>query len=129
MSEAIRAEEIVEPLSHYSDAMRSQGFLFTSGCVSLDREGNVVGAGDIDAQVRQVFDNLRAVLRAGGVGPADVVKLTVYLTNIADRQALTEPRKVLFGDHRPASTLVEVSALALPELLVEIEAVAEVPGG
>ena len=126
MSEAVRAEELVEPLSHYSDAIRSQGFLYVSGCVSLDQQGNVVGSGDVDAQVRQVFDNLGAVLRAGGAGFEDVLKLTIYLTNIDDRPALTEPRKRLFGEHRPASTLVEVSALALPELLVEIEAIAEV---
>lgn len=127
MSEAVRAPELVEPLSHYSDAIKSQGFLYVSGCVALDRDGNVVGVDDVDAQVRQVFDNLGAVLRAGGAGFADVVKLTVYLTDINDRPALTEPRMRLFGDHRPASTLVEVSALALPELLVEIEAIAEVP--
>ena len=129
MSETIRADGLAEPLSHYSDAIRSQGFLYVSGCVSLDEEGNVVGAGDVGAQVRQVFDNLGAVLRAGGTSFAGVVKLTIYLTNIDDRPALTEPRKRLFGDHRPASTLVEVSALALPELLVEIEAIAEVADG
>lgn len=129
MSESVRAEELVEPLSHYSDAVKSQGFLYVSGCVSLDREGNVVGEDDIDAQVRQVFDNLGAVLRAGGAGFADVVKLTIYLTDVNDRPALTEPRRELFGNHRPASTLVEVSALALPELLVEVEAIAEVSGG
>ena len=78
--------------------------------------------------MRQVFENLRGVLRAGGADVEDVVKLTIYLTRIDDRPALTEPRKQLFGKHRPASTLVEVSALALPELLVEIDAIAEVPG-
>lgn len=127
MSESIRAEELVEPLSRYSDAIRSQGFLFVSGCVALDGAGNIVGAGDFVAQARQVLENLGAVLRAGGADFGDVLKLTIYLTDIDDRPPLTELRREFFGEHRPASTLVEVSALALPELVVEIEAVAEVP--
>jgi enamine deaminase RidA (YjgF/YER057c/UK114 family) len=66
--------------------------------------------------------NLDACLRAAGAGPENVVKVTVYLTNIADRPLINPARQRYFGEHRPASTLVEVSALVLPALKVEIEA-------
>ncbi len=129
MRKEIRAEGLAEPLSHYADAVQSQGLLFVSGCVSLDRDGNVVGEGGFLAQARQCFSNLGEVLRAAGVDFENVIKLTIYLTDIDDRPQLTQIRRDLFGEVKPASTLVEVSALALPELIVEIEAIAEVPSG
>lgn len=127
MAELIRAPELMEPIGHYSDAVRTGNLLFLSGCVALDADGHVVGEGDIAAQTRQVFANIEAVLRAAGAGFANVVKTTIFLTNVEDRSALAPIRREVFGDHRPASTLVEVSALAVPGLLIEIEAVAELP--
>jgi len=86
-----------------------------------------VGPGDVTAQARKAHELLGAVLRHAGAGFADVLKVTVFLTDVNDRQAVNEIRKEFFGPALPASTLVEVSALVLPGLLVEIEAVAGIP--
>ena len=122
-----RVEGLPEPFSHYTDAVRAGDLLFVSGCVALDADGNLVGEGDVVAQTRQVFENIRLCLAAAGASFADVVKVTTFLTNIDDRPAVNTVRKEVFGDARPASTLVEVSALVLPEFLIEVEAVAVVP--
>ena len=122
-----RVEGLPEPFSHYTDAVRAGNLLFVSGCVSVDADGNVVGVGDVVAQARQVFENVRLCLAAAGATFADVVKVTTFLTDINDRAAINTVRQEVFGHTRPASTLVEVSALVLPEFLIEVEAVAVVP--
>jgi 2-iminobutanoate/2-iminopropanoate deaminase len=123
----IRVPGQAEPISHYTDAVRAGDLLFVSGCVPVDAEGRLVGEGDVVAQARQVFANVGAVLEAGGATFADVVKVTVYLTDVADRTRINPVRQEVFGDARPASTLVEVSALAIPGAKLEVEAVALVP--
>jgi len=125
--EEIRVPELAEPISHYTDAVRAGELLFVSGFVSVDGEGRLVGGDDVVAQARQVLANLGAVLSAAGATFADVVKVTVYLTDIADRVRINPVRQEVFGDARPASTLVEVSALAVPGAKLEIEAVALIP--
>ena len=122
-----RVEGLPEPFSHYTDAVRAGNLLFVSGCVSVDAEGAVVGVGDGVAQARQVLANIGLALAAAGASPADVVKVTTFLTDIADRARINPVRQEFFGDARPASTLVEVSALVLPEFLIEVEAVALIP--
>ena len=125
--EEIRVPELAEPISHYTDAVRAGELLFVSGFVPVDGEGRLVGGDDVVAQARQVLANLGAVLSAAGATFADVVKVTVYLTDIADRVRINPVRQEVFGDARPASTLVEVSALAVPGAKLEIEAVALIP--
>jgi 2-iminobutanoate/2-iminopropanoate deaminase len=125
--EEIRVPELAEPISHYTDAVRAGDLLFVSGFVPVDGEGRLVGGDDVVAQARQVLANLGAVLSAAGATFADVVKVTVYLTDIADRVRINPVRQEVFGDARPASTLVEVSALAVPGAKLEIEAVALIP--
>ncbi len=125
--EEIRIPELAEPISHYTDAVRAGDLLFVSGFVPVDGEGRLVGGDDVVAQARQVLANLGAVLSAAGATFADVVKVTVYLTDIADRVRINPVRQEVFGDARPASTLVEVSALAVPGAKLEIEAVALIP--
>ena len=125
--EEIRVPELAEPISHYTDAVRAGELLFVSGVVPVDGEGRLVGGDDVVAQARQVLANLGAVLAAAGATFADVVKVTVYLTDIADRARINPVRQEVFGEARPASTLVEVSALAVPGAKLEIEAVALVP--
>ncbi len=120
----IRVPGLAEPISHYTDAVRAGDLLFVSGFVPVDGEGRLVGGDDVVAQARQVFANLAAVLAAAGATFADVVKVTVYLTDIEDRARINPVRQEIFGDTRPASTLVEVSALAAPGAKVEIDAVA-----
>jgi reactive intermediate/imine deaminase len=122
--EEIRVAGQPEPISHYTDAVRAGEFLFVSGCVPVDSEGRLVGADDVVAQARQVFRNIEAVLAAAGATFADVVKVTVYLTNIDERPKINPVRQEFFGPVRPASTLVEVSRLAIPGAKIEVEAVA-----
>jgi 2-iminobutanoate/2-iminopropanoate deaminase len=119
----IRVPGLAEPISHYTDAVRAGDLLFVSGCVPVDGHGVLV-AGDVVAQARQVFANMDAVLTAAGAEFRDVVKVTVFLTDVADRGAVNSVRQEVFGSARPASTLVEVSGLAVPGARVEVEAVA-----
>jgi 2-iminobutanoate/2-iminopropanoate deaminase len=122
----IRVPALAEPISHYTDAVRAGDLLFVSGCVPVDGEGKLV-AGDVVAQARQVFMNIGAVLEAAGAGFGDVVKVTVFLIDVDDRQAVNTVRQEFFGPARPSSTLVEVSRLAVPGALIEVEAVAAIP--
>jgi 2-iminobutanoate/2-iminopropanoate deaminase len=125
--EEIRVPELAEPISHYTDAVRAGNLLFVSGVVPVDGAGSLVGGDDVVAQARQVLANLGVVLASAGAAFADVVKVTLYLTDVADRARINPVRQEVFGDARPASTLVEVSALALPGAKLEIEAVALIP--
>jgi reactive intermediate/imine deaminase len=110
--------------SHVVDAPAGR-IIFISGQVPLDRDGELVGEGDFEAQTRQVFANLSAALEAAGAAWADVVKLNYFLTDVG---RLTEVRAIrdehVNTEQPPASTLVEVSSLFRPEAMVEIEAVA-----
>ena len=125
----IRVEGASEPISHYTDAVRFGDLLFVSGIAPFDSTGEVVGEGDVVAQTRQVLQNLLDALRTVGADMGDVLKVTVFLIDINDRGAINPVRQEFFGDARPASTLIEISALADPKMLVEIEAVAGIPEG
>ncbi len=125
--EEFRVAGQAEPLSHYTDAVRAGELLFVSGCVPVDGEGRLVGGDDVVAQAERVFENFREVLAAAGAGPADVVKVTVFLTDVDDRVPLDGVRRAFFGATRPASTLVEVSRLAVPGARIEVEATAILP--
>ena len=114
------------PLSHYADAVRAGDLLFVSGCIAVDGEGNLVGD-DVVEQARRVFENIRKVLATAGASPADVVKVTLFLTDVDDRPRINPVRQAFFGDTRPASTLVEISRLAIPGAKIEVEAVAVLP--
>jgi 2-iminobutanoate/2-iminopropanoate deaminase len=125
--EEIRVAGQAEPISHYTDAVRAGDLPFVSGIVPVDARGALVGGGDVVEQARQVFRNLADVLAAGGAGPRDVVKVTVFLTDVDDRPRINPVRAEFFGATRPASTLVEVSRLAVPGARIEVEAVAVLP--
>ena len=126
--EELRVESLSEPISHYTDAVRAGDLVFVSGIVAVDREGQLVGGADVVAQARQVFENMREVLAAAECGFEDVVKVTIYLTDVDDRPSINPVRQEVFGEARPASTLVEVSRLAVPGAKIEVEAVALLPG-
>ena len=112
----------------YSHAVQAAGLIFVSGQVPLDPDGSVVGPGDMAAQARQAFRNLGAVLEAAGATFADVVKLTYFVCDVGAVGAIRAVRDEFVDTSRPpASTLVEVSRLFRPELLIEIEAVAVAP--
>jgi 2-iminobutanoate/2-iminopropanoate deaminase len=125
----IEAPGQAAPISHYAHAVRADGpLLFVSGVIPVDGEGRLVGGGDVVEQARCVFANLAEVLAAGGADLTDVVKVTVFLTDVGDRPRINPVREAAFGAVRPASTLVEVSRLAIPGAKVEIEAVAVLRG-
>lgn len=124
----IRVPQLNEPISHYTDAVVFEDLVFVSGCAPVDRDLNLVGGDDVVAQARQVFDNMKLVLEAAGASFKNILKVTVYLTNIDDRLLVNPVRQEVFGDARPASTLVEVSRLAIPGMKIEVEAVAAAEG-
>jgi 2-iminobutanoate/2-iminopropanoate deaminase len=117
-------EQLPEPISHYTDAVVADGWIWVSGLLALDKDGTLVGGDDVIAQAERIHENLQAVLRKAGAGFENVVKVTVYLRRIEDRAAVNTVRRRFFGESRPASTLVEVSAFVVPGALVEIDAVA-----
>jgi enamine deaminase RidA (YjgF/YER057c/UK114 family) len=104
--------------------------IFTSGVVADDAAGNIVGKGDLKAQVKQAFENLKIILAAAGAGFNDVVKMTYYVVNYKPEQILLI-REIRAGylpaENPPASTLVGVAALFHADVLIEIEAVAVIP--
>lgn len=114
------------PVSGYSHAVAFSGrMIVISGQVPADAQGRTVGRGDPAAQVRQVFENLTAALAAAGATMEHVVKLTVYLTDLADLQIFREVRDEYISlDRPPASSLVQVSSLVHPDFRVEIDALA-----
>jgi reactive intermediate/imine deaminase len=118
----------VEP-DPYEPFRLSQGFrvgdlLFISGQAAIDEEGQIVGAGDFDAQAEQTFRNLERVLEAGGSSLDRVVKVTIFLTDMSNFPKVVDLRGKWFSHPYPADTIVEVTSLALPELEIEIEAIA-----
>jgi 2-iminobutanoate/2-iminopropanoate deaminase len=125
--EEIRVSGLAEPISHYTDAVRAGDLLFVSGVVAVDSAGALVGGDDVVAQARHVFESIAAVLGAAGCTFADVVKVTIYLTDVDDRPRINPIRQEVFGAVRPASTLVEVSRLAVEGAKIEVECVAMVP--
>ncbi len=107
-----------------SQAIRIGNAIYTSGQVALDPSGSVIGEGDMRAQTRQAFKNIETVLHAAGSSLKDVVKISVFTTDLGRLGETHEVRAELLSDPAPASTAVEVKALMYPELLIEIEAVA-----
>jgi 2-iminobutanoate/2-iminopropanoate deaminase len=101
--------------------------IYISGQIAYDKDGKIVGAGDMKAQAEQVFKNLQAALTAAGATFADIVKMNSYITDMSKAQAVRDVRAQYFKAATPASTFVEVKGLVRPELLLEIEVVAVVP--
>jgi reactive intermediate/imine deaminase len=122
--EQIRVEP--DPYEPYrlSQGMRVRDLLFVSGQAAISPEGELVGIGDFDAQAEQTFRNLERVLEAGGSGLDNVVKVTIFLTDMANFPKIVDLRGRWFTEPYPADTIVEVSSLALPGLEIEIEAIA-----
>jgi 2-iminobutanoate/2-iminopropanoate deaminase len=102
--------------------------VYVSGMVSMDAEGNVVGDGDIGAQTEQVLQNVRTALLEVGGDLSDIVKVTVFITDMTLYDKIHEVRRRHFSPPYPASSMVEVSALIDPRLLIEIEAIAVIEG-
>ena len=117
-----------KPVANYKMATRMEGgrLLYISGQVAWDGNGNIVGKGDVRAQARQAFENLRGVLQAAGGDVQNLMKITTYITKIEDFPAVAEARSATFSGELPASTLIVVKALFHPDFLIEVEGVAAV---
>jgi reactive intermediate/imine deaminase len=124
-------DTVAAPVGTYSQAVRVETgdavWIHVSGQIAIDLEGNLVGPGDLRAQTRHVFENLRAILEAHGATFADVVKIGTYLTTLDDLAGMREVRSEYLTSEPPASTAVQVVALVVPDALIEIDLVAVVP--
>jgi 2-iminobutanoate/2-iminopropanoate deaminase len=114
------------PRGPYAAATLATGTrtLTISGALPEGLENEIVGGDDPELQARQCLENIDAVLKAAGATREDVVRIGVYLTDMADRPAVARARIEFFGDHEPAATLVQITSLVVPEIKVEIEATA-----
>lgn len=121
--EEVTVPSLRPPLGHYAQAVRFGNLLFVTGCTGVTADGQVV-ADDVVEQTRQVFRNLQAILAAARASFSDVLKVTTYLTDVRDAPRINPVRQEVFGRTRPASTLVEISALAVAGAKVEIDLVA-----
>jgi len=104
----------------------AQTILFLAGQVSYDKDGSPKHKGDFKAQARECFECVKRLVEAKGGTVKNIVKINTYVTDIANRALYREARKEVFGDHEPASTMVQIGALAVPDYLIEIEAIAVV---
>ena len=120
--------EHAKPVSNYKMATRQEGgrLVYISGQVAWDTDGNIAGKGDIQAQARQIFANLRQVLQEAGGDLGDLLKITTYVTDISNYPAVIEVRNQVFQGELPASTLIVVEALFHEDFLLEIEGMAAI---
>lgn len=129
--EMLQPEGLGRPVGMYSHVSRAGDLLFIAGQLAVDVDGNIVGPGDFEAQMRQVFRNLEAALSGGGTSFDGVAKFTTYLTRAADIEDFYRVRSELFSElfpegGYPPNTLLVVDRLVFPECVIEVEAVAAV---
>lgn len=118
-----------DPLAPYRIAPGwvAGGLIFLSGQAAISPDGEIVGAGDFDAQLAQTMANIQSLLAAAGAGMEDIIKVTIYLTDMSNFPKIVEARGRYFQAPYPADTIVEVRSLALPGLMVEIDVTAAEP--
>lgn len=123
------AHQVKTDPDNYASFNIAQGYrventIYLSGQVALTLEGDLVGAGDIEAQTKQVFENIAAILATEGSDMRKIVKMTVYLTDMANTAKYSAVKSSFFSAPPPAETLVQVSALPMPELMIEVDVIA-----
>jgi 2-iminobutanoate/2-iminopropanoate deaminase len=124
--EILAPKELCTPLGIYSHAVKVQGdtLLFISGTTARDKNGNLVGKGDIKAQTQQILENMKVILTSVGATFDNIVKVTVFIRDMAHFKEIHEVRARYFRKDFPASTLVQVSRLYTDDILIEMEAIA-----
>jgi 2-iminobutanoate/2-iminopropanoate deaminase len=125
----LHSAKLAKPAGIFSSGVKVPAgqLIFVSGQVARNAIGETVGKGDIRAQTRQALENVKAVLEAAGATMDDIVKVTVFVTDVSHLKAIHEVRAEYFRRDYPASTLVEVKSLVSPDLMIEIEAIAVTP--
>ena len=126
MKESLQPKGLSDPRPRYTQAIMTKPgrLLFIAGQTAVDANGNIVGKGDIEAQVAQVYENIKTVLNDVGGSLQDLVKTTTYITDIKYRDGLGKVRSRFYEKDPPTSTLIVVKGLAREEFLVEIEGIA-----
>ncbi|MGA2145077.1 MAG: Rid family detoxifying hydrolase [Bryobacteraceae bacterium] len=127
MIERITTPGAPAPRGPYSPAVRAGDYIFVSGQIPVDPITNQTKLGDIGSETRQVLENIRINLEGCGASMADVVKTTVFLTNVQDFAAMNAVYAEVFGESKPARSTIGVAALPLPGAKIEIEAIAYRP--
>ncbi|RAI43555.1 RidA family protein [Rhodoplanes roseus] len=128
----LSTDKLIKPLGHYAQAavVEARGkMVFVSGMTARRADGSIAGIGDIEAQTRQVIENIKSALETAGGTLDHVCRVDVYVRNMEHFQQIHKVRREYFKAPLPASTLVEVTKLAHPEYLIEINAIAVVPDG
>ena len=123
----IRVPHFMEPISHYTDAVLCGGHLFLSGVGAFDENGHIVAKGDVVGQTRKICETIQTVLEHAGMAFKDVVYFKVFMINVEDRPKINPVRQEFHGDSRPGSTLVGVTKLDHPDMLLEVDIVAYKP--
>jgi 2-iminobutanoate/2-iminopropanoate deaminase len=125
----LQSSKLAKPAGIFSSGVKVPvgNLIFVSGQVARNAAGETVGKGNIRAQTRQTLENVKAVLEAAGATMDDIVKVTVFVTDVSHLTAIHEVRAEYFKRDYPASTLVEVKSLVSAELMIEIEAIAVTP--
>ena len=123
--ERVNPDGLARPLAAYSQVVRAGSLVTTAGLIALDSDGQVVGEGDVAAQVRKTLENLVVALESVGATLDDVIKTTLYLADMGDYRAMNEVYNEFFESSRPVRATVQ-AALVLPSLLFEMDAIAVV---
>ncbi len=124
MAHEILKLKSVHPTVGYSHAAKAGNTLYIAGQVAQDVEGNVVGKGDLEAQVSQVFTNLKNIMEEAGGSLQNIVKMTTFLTHYNDIETYRSVRNQYFSEPFPPNTLLIIESLALPDYMIEVEAIA-----